>query len=274
MGELGYIEGRNLIIEWRFADGEYERLPGMAADLVQMKVDALLGLGPPGATAAQKATTTIPIVIVVSIDPVAAGLVKSLGQPGGNITGLSNLGGDLSSKHLEMLVTMVPKLARVGLRTNPANSAHATVLKNVQAAAQTVGIKVLPAKAQTPQEIESAFSTMARDYAGAVIVALDPLFIQQELQIAVQATKHRLPSIFANREYAEVGGLMSYGQNQVDIYQRAAGYVDRILKGAKPRDLPVEQPTRLELVINRKTAKALGLIVPQAVLLRADEVIQ
>ena len=159
MGELGYIEGRNLIIEWRFADGEYERLPGMAADLVQMKVDALLGLGPPGATAAQKATTTIPIVIVVSIDPVAAGLVKSLGQPGGNITGLSNLGGDLSSKHLEMLVTMVPKLARVGLRTNPANSAHATVLKNVQAAAQTVGIKVLPAKAQTPQEIESAFST-------------------------------------------------------------------------------------------------------------------
>lgn len=274
MSELGYVEGKNLLIEWRFADGEYERLPRMAAELVQMKVDVIMGLGPPGAIAAQKATTTIPIVMVVSVDPVGAGLVKSLAQPGGNITGLSNLAGDLSSKHLEMLLTMVPKLSRTAVLVNPANSAHATMLKNVQTAAQKTGIKVLPVQAQTPQEIDSAFSTMARESTGAVIVALDPFFIQQELQIAAQATKHRLPSIFANRESAEAGGLMSYGQNQVDIYRRAAGYVDRILKGAKPGDLPVEQPTQLELLINRKTAKALGLPIPQSLLISADKVIE
>jgi putative ABC transport system substrate-binding protein len=237
-------------------------------------VDAIMALGPPGAIAAQKATTTIPIVFVMSIDPVDAGVVKSLARPGGNITGLSNLAGDISSKHLEMLLTMVPKLSRVAVLVNHANSAHATVLKNVQAAAQKAGIGVLPANAQTPQEIESAFSLMAREQAGAVIVALDPLFIQQVPQIAVQAAKHRMPSIFANREYAEAGGLMSYGQNQIDIYRRAAEYVDKILKGTKPGDLPVEQPTRLESFINCKTAKALGLTIPQSLLISADKVIE
>ncbi len=274
MSELGYVEGRNLIIEWRFADSVYERLPGMAAELVQLKVDVIMALGPPGAIAAQKATTTIPIVIVVSTDPVGAGFVKSLAQPGGNITGLSNLAGDLTSKHLEMLLTLVPKLLRVAVLVNPGNAAHATVLKNVQAVARKAGIDILPVEAQTPQEIERAFSMMTREYAGAVIVVLDPFFIQQVLQIAMQATRHRLPSIFANREYAEVGGLMSYGQNQVDIYRRAAGYVDRILKGAKPGDLPVEQPTTLELFLNRKTAKALGLTIPQSLLISADMVIE
>jgi putative tryptophan/tyrosine transport system substrate-binding protein len=270
MGELGYVEGRNLVIEWRFADGEYERLPGMAAEVVKLSVDVILALGPPGAIAAQKATTTIPIVFVVSTDPVGAGLVKSLAQPGGNITGLSNLAGDLSPKHLEMLLALVPKLSRVAVLLNPGNSAHATILKNVQAASQKAGIKILPVHAQTPQEIESAFSMMVRENAGAVIVALDPLFIQQGAQIAEQAAKHRLPSIFANREYAEAGGLMSYGQNQVDIYRRAAGYVDKILKGAKPGDLPVEQPTRLELLINSKAAKALGLTIPQSLRVSAE----
>ena len=274
MSELGYVEGRNLIIEWRFADGEYERLPGMAAELVKLKADVILALGPPGAVAAQKATTTIPIVFVVSTDPVAAGLVKSLARPGGNITGLSNLAGDLSPKHLEMLLAMVPKLSRVAILLNPANSAHAAVLKNLQEAAQKAGIKALPVTAQTPTEIETAFSTMHRENAGAVIVALDPLFIQQVPQIAAQATKHRLPSIFANREYAEIGGLMSYGQNQVDIYQRAAGYVDRIFKGGKPGDLPVEQPTKLELLINSKAAKALGLTIPPSLRISADKVIE
>src|SRR4030095_14047083 len=274
MSELGYVDGRNLIIEWRFADGEYERLPGMAAELVKLKVDVILSRAPPGAVAAQKATTTIPIVFVVSTDPVAAGLVKSLAQPGGNITGLSNLAGDLSPKHLEMLLTLVPKLSRVAVLLNPANSAHAAVLNNVQEAAQKAGIKVLPVTAQTPKEIETAFSTMVRENAGAVIVALDPFFIQQVPQIAVQATKHRLPSIFANREYAETGGLMSYGQNQVDIYRRAAGYVDRIFKGGKPGGAPVEQPTKIELLINSNAAKALDLMIPQSLLLRADEVIQ
>ncbi len=259
---------------WRFAGGEYEHLPGMAAELVQMKVNVIMALGPPAIIAAQKATTTNPIVIVTSVDPVGAGFVKSLARPGVNITGLSNLAGDLGSKHLEMLLTMVPKLSRVAVLVNPANLAYASILKNVQAAAQKAGIKVLPVKAQTPQEIESAFSMMAREYAGAVIVTLDPFFIQQGLQIAVQAAKHRLPSIFANREYAEAGGLMSYGQNQADIYRRAAGYVDRILKGAKPGELPVEQPTKLELFINRKTAKMLGLTIPQSLLISADKVIE
>lgn len=274
MRELGYVEGKNLVIEWRFADGEYERLPAMAVELTRLKVDVLMALGPPAIIAAQKATTSIPIVIVTSSDPVGAGFVKSLARPGGNITGLSNLAGDISAKHLEMLLTMVPKLARVAVLVNPANAAHAAMLKNVQAAAPKAGIKVLPVNAQTPQEIESAFSTMARESAGAVIVGLDPFFIQQGLQIAQQAARHRLPSIFPNREYAEAGGLMAYGQDQVDIYRRAAGYVDKILKGAKPGDLPVEQPTKLELVINRKTAKALGITIPQELVLRADKVIE
>jgi len=263
-----------MIIEWRFANGEYERLAGLAEELARLKVDAILALGAPGAAAAQKATTTIPIVMVVSVDPVAAGLVKSLAQPGGNITGLSNLGGDLTSKHLELLRTIVPSLSRVAILMNSDNTTHATILKNVQASSQKAGIKVLAAQAQTPQDIERAFSKMTRENAGAVIVALDPFFIQQGPQIAEQAMKHQLPSIFAFREAAEAGGLMSYGQNQVDIYRRAAGYVDRILKGIKPADLPVEQPTTLELFVNGKTAKALGLSIPHSLLISADKVIE
>ena len=274
MSALGYVEGRNLIIEWQFADGDYERLPGMAAELVRLNVDVIMALGPPGVVAAQKATSTIPIVIVVSADPIAAGFVKSLAQPGGNITGLSNLAGDLGAKHLEMLLAVVPKLSRVAVLVNPANSAHPAIFKNVQAAAQKTGVNILPVTAQSAPEIESAFSSMTRDRAGAVIVALDPLFIQQAHGIAAQATKHRLPSIFAFSESAEAGGLMSYGQNQVDIYRRAADYVDRIFKGAKPGDLPVEQPTKLELFINSTTAKSLGLTIPQTLLISADKVIE
>jgi ABC-type uncharacterized transport system substrate-binding protein len=274
MNELGYVEGKNLLIEWRFADGEYDRLPGMAAELVQSRVDVILALGPPGAIAAQKATTVIPIVFVVSSDPVAAGLVRSLAKPGGNITGLSNLAGDLGSKHLEMLVTMVPKLSRVAVLINPANPANTAALNTVQAAAEKVRVKVLPAMAQSPREIENAFHMMGVEGVGAVMVALDPLFIQQGHQIAEQALTHRLPSIFANREYAEAGGLMSYGQNQVEIYQRAAVYVDKIFKGAKPGDLPVEQPTKLELIINGRIAKALGLTIPKSLLITAEKVVQ
>ena len=274
MRELGYVEGKNLIIEWRFADGEYGRLSAMATELVQLKVDLILALGPPGVLAAQKATTTIPVVFVVSSDPVAAGIVKSLAQPGGNLTGLSNLAGDLSSKHLEMLRAMVPGLSSVAVLLNPANAAHPAMLRNAQAAAQKAGLRALPIDAQSPQEIERGFAAMSRERAGAVIVALDPLFIQQVPQIAAQALTHRLPSIFANREFAEVGGLLSYGQNQIDIYQRAAAYADKILKGADPGKLPVEQPTRLELVINRKTAQSLGLAIPQSLAIIADKVIE
>jgi putative tryptophan/tyrosine transport system substrate-binding protein len=274
MHELGYVEGKNLLIEWRFADGDYLRLPAMAAELVKLKVDVILALSPPGVIAAQKATTTIPIVFVVPIDPVGAGFVRSLARPGGNSTGISNLAGDLSSKHLEMLLTVVPRLSRVAVLVNPANSAHVTMLSNVQTAAQRASVKVLPVNAQTPAEVVAAFSVIARDNAGAVIVSLDPVFIQQVPEIAALATKHRLPSIFANRDYAEAGGLLSYGQSQIDIYRRAAVYVDRILKGAKPADLPVEQPTKLELVINARTAKALDLAIPKSLLTSADHVIE
>ena len=243
------------------AGGDYARLSGMAAELVQANVDVILALGPPAVDVARKATATVPIVIVVSIDPVVAGFVKSLARPGGNITGLSNLAGDISPKHLELLHTMAPKASRFAVLMNPGNPAHTSMLKSVEKAAQSVGVRILQVKARTPEEIESAFSLIARERAGAVMVGLDPLFIQQKRQIAGLALQNRLPSIFANREYAEAGGLMSYGQNQVDIYRHAAELVDKILKGARPGDLPVEQPTRLELIVNRKTAQAIGITV-------------
>ena len=203
-----------------------------------------------------------------------AGFVKSLAQPGGNITGLSNLAGDLSSKHLELLLAIVPKLSRVALLVNPANPAHSALRANVQAAAQRADIGLVVLEARTATEIERAFTAMPRGGAGAVIVALDPFLIQQVGQIAELATKQRLPSVFAFREGAEAGGLLSYGQNQVDIYRRAADYVVRIFKGGRPADMPVEQPTTLELFVNGKTAKALGLAIPQSLLIRADKVIE
>ena len=270
MRELGYVEGRNLIIEWRFADGHYDRLPAMAAELTKLPVDVMLALGPPGALAAQKATTQIPIVIVVSGDPIAAGLVKSLAQPGGNITGLFNLAGDLVAKHLEMLLAIAPKLSRVAVLVNPTNPAHSAMQANATAAARKAPVEIVAVKAQTPQEITRAFSAMAAERAGALIIALDPLFIQQVPEIARHAGQHRLPSIFANREYAEAGGLISYGWNQADIYSRVASYVDRIFKGASPSSLPIEQPTKLDLVVNAKTATALNLTIPPSLLASAE----
>jgi len=274
MRELGYVDGKNLSIEWRFANGEYEKLSGFAHELVGLNVDVILALGAPGALAAQKATTTIPIVVVVGVDPVAAGLVKSLAQPGGNVTGLSNLGLDLGEKHLELLRAIVPRLSQVAVLVNSDNTTHGTLVQNLRVASQKLDIRILPVPARTPRDIDNGFSQISRENAGAVIVGLDPFFIQQASQIAAQATKHRLPSVFAFREAAEAGGLLSYGQNQVDIYRRAAGYVDKILRGAKPRDLPVEQPTTLELFVNRKTATALGLSIPHSLLISADKVIE
>lgn len=274
LNELGYVEGKNLTIEWRFAAGDYERLPKLAMELVQASVDVIMALGPPAVEAARRATTTIPIVIVVSNDPVDAGFVKSLARPGGNITGLSNLAGDISPKHLELLKATAPQLARVAVLTNPGNMAHTAMLKSVEDAAQRIGVRVFQAKAQTPAEIERAFASMIRERASAVMVGLDPLFIQQQRQIASLAAKNRLPSIFANREYAEAGGLMSYGQNQTDIYRRAATYIDKIFKGARAGDLPVEQPMTFELVVNLKTAKAIGLTMPPEIMVQATRVIE
>jgi putative ABC transport system substrate-binding protein len=274
MRELGYVEGKNMVIEWRYADGKFERLPELAAQLVQLKVDVIVTAGTAATSAAQKATTTIPIVMGTTNDAVISGFVKSLALPGGNITGISNLTVDLSAKDLEILLSVEPKLSRVAVLVNPGNSAHAPIVKTVQAAALKPDVKILPLEARTAQEIENGFSTVAQQNAGAVLVALDAFLVQQGRQIAELAIKYRMPSVFAVREHVEVGGLMSYGPNLSDNYRRAATYVDKIFKGAKPGNLPIEQPTKFELIINLKTAKALGLTIPQAVLLRADEVIQ
>jgi putative tryptophan/tyrosine transport system substrate-binding protein len=274
MRNLGYVEGENLVIEWRFADGVPERLPGLAAELVQIKVDVILAATTPPTAAAQKATTTIPIVMASVGDPVGSGFVKSLAHPGGNITGVSNLSGDLGGKHLEFLLALLPKLSRVAVLTNPANSTSANILMSIQAAARRSGVMVLPIEAHNPQEIESAFLLMTREKVGALIIVSDALFAQQSRQIAELATNHRLPSIDGLREFAEVGGLMSYGTNRAEHYTRAATYVDKIFKGAKPADLPVEQATRFEFIVNGKTAKLLGLTIPNELLLHADKVIE
>jgi putative ABC transport system substrate-binding protein len=272
--DLGYLDGKNIAIDFRGAEGNYERLPELAAELVRLKVDVIVTAGSPATAAAQKVTTTTPIVMTRVSDPVASGFVASLRRPEGNITGLTGILRDISPKHMEMLLGVVPKLFRVAVLVNPGNASHATILKDVQAAAQRAGVKILLVEAGTPQEIENAFSTMVKGKAGAVIVASDGLFLQQRRQIAELAMKNQLPSISSFREWAESGLLMSYGSNLSDQYRRAATYVDKILKGTKPGDLPVEQPTTLELIINNKTAKALGLKIPADLLLRADKVIE
>ena len=274
MRELGYVEGKNLVIEWRSAEGKIERLLGLAAELARLKLDVIAAAGTPATLAMQKTTTAIPIAMISAADPVGNGLVKSLAHPGGNITGLSNMISDLGPKHLEMLLSMVPKLSRVAVLVNPTNLANATFLKNTQAATQRVSVMIVPVEARSPQEIENAFSMMTRQNAGAVIFVQDALFVQQRRQIAELAAKHRLPSISGFREYAETGGLMSYGPNLADIYRRAATYVDKILRGAKPANIPVEQPTIFELFINGKTAKLLGLKISNSLLVQATKVIE
>jgi putative ABC transport system substrate-binding protein len=274
MGERGYAEGKNLIIEWRFADGEYERLPALAAELVRLKVDVIVASTSPAIRAAQKVTTTIPIVFPTTGDPVGSGFVANLARPGGNITGLANINLDISPKLLELLMTIVPRLSRVAVLGNPSSSTHSAILKSIQAAAlKIVGVRVFSVEARTREEIGRGFVLMTQERADGVIVAADPFLIQQGRQIALLAVQHRLPSITQPPVYAEAGGLMSYGQNIADSHRYAATYVDKILKGAKPADLPVEQATKLVLVINMKTAKALGLTIPPSLLLRADQII-
>ena len=272
--ELGYVEGKNLVIEWRSAEGKIERLPELAVELVRLKVDILATGGNPAAQAAQKATTTIPIVMISLADPVGDGLVKSLARPGGNSTGLSNMSNDLGPKLLEMLRGMAPKVTRVAVLVNPSNAANTASLKNVQAAAQRVGIKIQPVEASTPQEIANGFAAMNRQNVGALIVQREAFFQQQKNQTAELAAKQRLPSIGAYSEYVEAGGLMSYGQNIRENYRRAATYIDKIFKGANAGDIPVEQPTKFEMVINRKTANALGLKIPNSMLVQATKVIE
>ena len=274
MRDLGYVEGSNFEVEWRFAEGQYERLAALAAELVKARVDVIVAVPSPAIRAAQRATTVIPIVMASTGDPVGAGFVVSLAHPGGNITGLSNIGGEITAKHLELLVAAQPKLARVAVLGNPGSTTHLTILKNVQASARKTNIQVVSVEARTPQEIERGFLSMRQERVDAVIVASDAVFINQSKQIADLAAKLRLPSIFGISEYAPAGGLMSYSPNRFENHYRTAAYIDKILKGAKPGDLPIEQPTKFELIVNMKTAKALGLTIPQSILVRADRVIE
>jgi putative ABC transport system substrate-binding protein len=273
MRELGYVEGRNLLIEWRFADGKPERLPVLAAELVQSKVDVILAAGTQAISAAQRATTSIPIVMAGANDPVGSGFIASLGHPGGNVTGLSLLLEDVTPKQLEILLIVVPRLSRLAVLANPANVSYSTLQANVEVFARKAAVEIVPVRARTPLDIERAFSTMEQEKVGAVIVVSDALFTQQIRQIATLAEKNRLPLIGPFRQYAEAGAMMSYGENFTDHFRRAAAYVDKILKGAKPGDLPVEQPTRFELIMNLKTARLLGLSIPRELLLRVDEAI-
>jgi len=274
MRELGYVEGKNFIIQWHFADGKYERLPGLAAELVRLNADVIVAGTTLSVQAANQATDTIPIVMVAVPDPVGEGFVARLSRPGGNITGLSNIVTEVSAKHLELLRAAVRKLSRVAVLINPLNPSDSLILEQIHGAAYSAGVKILAIEASTASQIEAGFGAMTRARTEALIVAADSHFDVQRHQIAKLAVKNRLPAISSNREMTEAGGLLSYGQDLAEHYRRAATYVDKILKGAKPGDLPVEQPTRLQLVINRKTAKAIGLTISQELVLRADKVIE
>jgi putative ABC transport system substrate-binding protein len=272
--ELGYMEGQNIAIEFRWAEGQYDRLPALAAELVRLKVNVIVAPSSPATQAAKQATGAIPIVMVSVGDPVAGGFVASLARPGGNITGLSLMSPELVGKQLELLEEVVPKVSRVALLGNPANPAVAPVVQHAQDVARALRVRLQVLETRDPREIESAFAAITTERAGAVIVLLDSVTLDHRRRIADHAIRRRLPTVAGLSEFAEAGGLLAYGPSLADQYRRAAAYVDKILKGAKPADLPVEQPTKFELVINLKTAKALGLTIPQSVLLRADEVIQ
>src|SRR5262249_34634538 len=273
--EVGYIEGQNIISEYRWADGKYERFPDLVSDLVQIKVDAIVTAGTPGALAAKQATKTIPIVMTVAGDAVGAGLVASLARPGGNVTGSTTIVQELEGKRLELLKEVVPGLSRVAFLANPTNPLSPIVLKQTKLAASALRLKLEPIVNVTGiPELEAAFATISRVRPEALIMVADRFLLAERARIVGFAEKGRLPAMYPYSEMVKDGGLMSYSPSYPDLFRRAATFIDKILKGAKPSDLPVEQPTKFELVINLKTAKALGLTIPQSVLLRADQVIQ
>jgi putative ABC transport system substrate-binding protein len=273
--EAGYIEGRNVTLEYRWAEDRYERLPALAADLVRRKVTVIVAMGgTTSAVAAKSATVTIPIVFVIGGDPVGLGLVASLNRPGGNITGVSVLIGTLAAKALEVLHETVPQATLIGYLVNPTNADANTNTKNMLAAAESVGQKLLVVQASTDSELESAFATLVQQRAGALVVGAEPFFINRRAQLVEIAARQKLPAIYTLRDFATAGGLMSYGTNIAEATRLAGLYAGRILKGEKPADLPVQQSEKVELVINLKTAKALDLTVPLPLLGRADEVIE
>ena len=273
--ELGWVAGQNIAIESRWADGRFERLPDLAAELVRLKVDVIVANVTQASLAAKRATGTIPIVMVGVGDPLGGGLVDNLARPSGNVTGPSSMLAEASAKQLALLKETVPGASPVAVLWNPANPVwQAAALKQTDAAARALGLRVQLVEARGPDELDGAFAAMTRERAGALFVPADIIFVRHAQRMADLAAKHHLPAMFGFREHVEAGGLMSYAASFAVMFRRAAAFVDKLLKGAKPADLPVEQPTKFELVINLKTARALGLTVPRSVLLRADEVIQ
>ena len=272
--ELGYVEGRNLTIEFRWAEGNAARLPALAAELAKLKVDVIVSEGTSATIAARRTTTTIPIVFSVAGDPVGTGLVSSLARPGGNVTGLTDIAPEMAGKRLELLREAAPGATRIAALWNPANSSSELHMKDTEAAGRTLGLAVRSIEVRDVNRLDGAFATAVRDRAGAVVVLADAALFGRRDQIAQLAAKNRLPSIAWTREFAKSGCLMIYGPNVVEMHRIAATYLDKIFKGARPGDLPVEQPTKFELVINLKTAKTLGLTIPPSLLQRADEVIQ
>ena len=273
--ERGWVEGRNVLIESRFAAGKVDQLPAFVAELIRLKVDVIVTTSSATTWAAKDATKSIPIVMAVSADAMGEGLVTSLAHPGGNITGMTFLvGPEIAGKHLELLKEVVPAASRVAVLTNPTNRSHATLIRELTAAARAFGVQLQVLDARSPDQLDSAFAAMTRERAAALLVLTDSMFVGQPRRIADLAARSRLPAMYYQREFVDAGGLISYGASLSDMFRHAATHVDKILRGAKPGDIPIEQPTKFELVINLKTAKALGIAIPQSLLLRADEVIQ
>jgi putative ABC transport system substrate-binding protein len=272
--ELGYVEGQNIAIEFRFTDGKSDPFPELAAELVRLKVDVLVVASTPAIRPTKDTTNRIPIVMAQSDDPVESGFVASLARPGGNVTGLTTVSPQLSGKRLELLKEAVPKVTRVAVLWNVANPVAALQLRETQVAARTLGLKLQSLEVRAPKDLDRAFAAMRKERVGALVVLPDLMFFDHQKRLADLVAKSRLPAIYEEREFAEAGGLMAYGPSYPDMFRRAATYVDKILRGTKPADLPVEQPTKFELVINLKTAKALGLTISPSLLFRADQVMQ
>jgi putative ABC transport system substrate-binding protein len=272
--DLGYVEGKNIVIDFRWTEGKDDRLPELAVELVRLKVDVIVASATPATLAAMQATTTIPIVMVGTGDPLRSGLVASLARPGGNVTGLTQLGAELAGKRLQILKDTVPKLSRVAFLWNPENTGNVSYFKEMQAAARELRLTLQSVEVRALHEFESAFAGMMRERPDALIMTANGVHQLRLAWIVDFAAKRRLPAMYQLKEYVEAGGLMSYGTSLPDLYRRAALYVDKILKGAKPAELPVEQPTKFELTVNLKTAKALGIKIPQSIMVRADNVIE
>jgi putative ABC transport system substrate-binding protein len=274
MRELSFVEGRDFVMEWRFAEGRYELFPEFAAEFARLRVDVIVAGASLAVAPMRQANLNTPIVIGYSVEPVEQGLVASLARPGGNTTGLASAMDEIMAKQVDLLVSTVAGLTRIAVLSNPDNSGTQIVFKSVEAAAKQARVSLVLVKSKTAEEITRAFDELSNGRVGALIVLVDPLFFAQRQRIAELALRNRLPSIFGNREYVETGGLMSYGDSLQEFYRRCAGFVDKIIKGAKPGDLPIEQPTKFNLVINRKTADALGLTIPAQLYIFADEVIE